>query len=65
MNYNKVNEYYGNKRWKRRPAVARQPHQSLDYIMVSTETPLAEKSICPAVFHSSLTAVFLSMIYPK
>lgn len=60
-----MKDYWGNKRWKRRPAVVRQPHQSLDYIMVSTETPFAEKSICPTLFHTSLTAVFLSMIYPK
>lgn len=54
-----------NERQKRRPAVVRQAHQLLHYITVPTETPFAEISICPALSGSSLTALFLSMIYLK
>ena len=50
---------------ERRPAVVRQAHQLLDYITVSKETPFAEKSVYPSLFHCSLTALFSSVIYPQ
>lgn len=50
-----------NKRLKRRPAVVRHPQQLLDYV-ASAGTLFAEKSICPALIHNSLTALFSSMI---